>query len=100
MSNRQLGEELGDGAPPPVQRNPRRGNLEVFDFDPYSQALSKLQRGFELDLEDVQSMIASGQVDPKRLLELLDAIEPELFRFPPVDPKSLHAAVESMATAP
>jgi hypothetical protein len=27
----------------------REGNLEVFDFDPYSQALSKLERGFELD---------------------------------------------------
>lgn len=25
----------------------REGNLEVFDFDPYSQALSKLERGFE-----------------------------------------------------
>lgn len=31
----------------------REGNLEVFDFDPYSQALSKLERGFELDLDDV-----------------------------------------------
>jgi Nucleotidyltransferase of unknown function (DUF6036) len=73
----------------------REGNLEVFDFDPYSQALSKLQRGFELDLVDVQSMVTSGQVEPARLLELYEDIEPELFRFPAVDPPSLRAAVES-----
>jgi hypothetical protein len=77
----------------------RDGNLEVFDFDPYSQALSKLQRGFDLDLEDVKSMVESGQVEPARLRELLDAIEPDLFRFPAVDPASLRAAVESLLRA-
>jgi len=74
----------------------REGNLEVFDFDPYSQALSKLERGFELDLEDVRSMVRSGQVEPAKLSELFDAIEPELFRFPAVDPSGLRAAVESL----
>jgi Nucleotidyltransferase of unknown function (DUF6036) len=74
----------------------RDGDLEVFDFDPYSQALSKLQRGFDLDLEDVKSMVRSGQVEPARLRELLDAIEPHLYRFPAVDPASLRAAVESL----
>jgi hypothetical protein len=76
----------------------REGNLEVFDFDPYSQALSKLQRGFELDLKDVQSMVSSGQVGPDRLLELYEGIEAELFRFPAVDPPSLRSAVESLAS--
>lgn len=74
----------------------REGNLEVFDFDPYSQALSKLERGFALDLEDVQSMIRSGQVEPTRLRELFDAVEPELFRFPTIDPTGLREAVESL----
>ncbi len=77
----------------------REGNLEVFDFDPYSQALSKLQRGFELDLKDVQSMASSGQVEPARLLELYEGVEPELFRFPAVNPASLRTAVESLASA-
>lgn len=75
----------------------REGNLEVFDFDPYSQALSKLERGFDLDLEDVRSMVLSGQVEPAKLLELFEGIEPELFRLPAVDPPSLRAAVESIA---
>lgn len=74
----------------------RDGNLEVFDFDPYSQALSKLQRGFDLDLEDVRSMVDSGQVDPATLLELYGAIEEDLYRFPAVEPGSLRAAVEAL----
>lgn len=74
----------------------REGNLEVFDFDPYSQALSKLQRGFELDLADVRSMVDSGQVEPAKLRELFEAVEPELFRFPAVNPASLRSAVASL----
>lgn len=74
----------------------REGNLEVFDFDPYSQALSKLQRGFELDLKDVNAMVESGLVEPARLLELFDGVEPELYRFPAVDPTGLRDAVESL----
>lgn len=77
----------------------REGNLEVFDFDLYSQALSKLERGFDLDLEDVASMVRSGQVEPKALLELFEAIEPELFRFPAVDPATLRKSVTSLLQA-
>jgi Nucleotidyltransferase of unknown function (DUF6036) len=76
----------------------REGNLEVFDFDPYSQALSKLQRGFELDLEDVRSTVDAGQVEPAKLRELFDAIEPDLYRFPAIDPASLRADVVSLGT--
>jgi hypothetical protein len=75
----------------------REGNLEVFDFDPYSQALSKLERGFDLDLRDVASMIESGLVEPDRLLELFEGIEGELFRFPAVDPAALRRAVEGLS---
>lgn len=77
----------------------RESNLEVFDFDLYSQALSKLERGFELDLEDVQSMVRSGEIEPIKLLELYEAIESELFRFPAVDPAKLRNSVESLAAA-
>jgi len=74
----------------------REGNLEVFDFDPYSQALSKLQRGFELDLRDVRSMVDAGQVDRAKLLDLYTSVEDELYRFPAVDPPSLRVAVEAL----
>jgi hypothetical protein len=74
----------------------REGSLEVFDFDPYSQALSKVERGFELDLTDVKSMIDSGLVEPRKLLQLFGSIESELYRFPAVDPTRLRGAVEAL----
>ncbi len=74
----------------------REGNLEVFDFDPYSQALSKLERGLALDLDDVRNMVESGQVDPARLRTLFESIESDLYRFPAVDPPSLKAAVKAL----
>ena len=77
----------------------REDNLEVFDFDPYSQALSKLERGFELDLADVRSMVEADQVEPALLLALFEQIEPELYRFPAVEPAALREAVESLLTA-
>lgn len=76
----------------------RKGNLEVFDFDLYSQALSKLERGFELDLEDVHNMVSSGQIDPEMLCELFERVEPELFRFPAVNPAELRRTVESLGS--
>jgi hypothetical protein len=76
----------------------REGNLEVFDFDLYSQALSKLERGFELDLEDVESMVRSGEIETGKLLELYEAVESELFRFPAVDPAKLRISVESLTS--
>jgi Nucleotidyltransferase of unknown function (DUF6036) len=76
----------------------REGNLEVFDFDLYSQALSKLERGFELDLEDVESMMRSEEIEPAKLLELYETVESDLFRFPAVDPAKLRYSVESLAS--
>jgi Nucleotidyltransferase of unknown function (DUF6036) len=78
----------------------REGNLEVFDFDLYSQALSKLERGFEIDLDDVTNMVASGQVDPDKLRDLYEGVVPELFRFPAVDPARLGKAVRLLASGP
>lgn len=73
----------------------REGEVEVYDL--YSQALSKIERGFDLDLADVRSMLDSGLVEPKRLLALFEEIEPELFRFPAVDPVRLRARLIEIA---
>jgi Nucleotidyltransferase of unknown function (DUF6036) len=62
------------------------GNIQVRHFDPYSQALSKIERGFTQDLEDVQSMIRDGLAQPERLRALYAQIEPNLFRYPAIDP--------------
>lgn len=67
----------------------RDGNVTVYDFDLYSQAMAKIERGFELDLADVRQMIDRKLVNPNRLRELFAAIDGELFRFPAVDPAAL-----------
>lgn len=64
----------------------RAGNVDVHHFDPYSQALSKIERGFDQDLDDVRAMLARDMVEPRRLLELFARIEPGLYRYPAIDP--------------
>jgi hypothetical protein len=43
-------------------------------------------------------MVRDGLVDPKRLAELFDDVEPSLYRYPAVDPTSLRAAVALLAS--
>lgn len=76
----------------------RDGNVDVHHFDPYSQALSKIERGFTQDREDVQELIKRGLVEPARVRELFDAIEPELFRYPAIDPSTFRREVDQALT--
>jgi hypothetical protein len=71
----------------------REGLLSFAHFDPYSQALSKLERGHAHDLEDVAALLRLGLVEAERLRELFAEIEPELYRFPAIDPPTFRAAV-------
>jgi hypothetical protein len=66
----------------------REGQLTFYHYDPYSQALAKLERGHARDVDDVRSLVDEGLVDPARALAYLDEIEPELYRFPAVDPRA------------
>lgn len=75
----------------------KEGLLTFSHFDPYSQALSKLERGHERDLEDVTAMIRLRLVEPERLRELFAEIESELYRFPAIDPATFRSAVEAAA---
>src|SRR5918995_1436252 len=72
----------------------RDGNLDVHHYDPYSQALSKIERGFAHDLADVQQMLGSGLVDPDRLRQLFEAIESQLYRYPAIDPAAFRRKVQ------
>lgn len=72
----------------------REGRVTVRHFDPYSQALAKIERGFDLDRADVRSMIEHGLVDPERLRQLFEEIEPGLFRYPAIDAEAFRSKVE------
>lgn len=72
----------------------REGKIDFFHYDLYSQALSKLQRGHTKDREDVRVMLEKGLIEPGKAMELFDAIEPQLYRFPSIDPPSFRRRVE------
>jgi hypothetical protein len=72
----------------------REGRIDVHNFDFYSQALSKIERGFEQDLQDVAAMLRDELVERERVRDLFAEIEPALFRYPAIDPRSFRAKVE------
>lgn len=74
----------------------REGKLSFHHFDPVAQALSKVERGHDQDVRDVEEMIAAGLVDPADALIQFEAIEPELYRFPAIDPASFRKAAEDL----
>jgi hypothetical protein len=72
----------------------REGSVDIHHFDLYSQALSKIERGFGQDLDDVRMMIDRGLVERVRLQELYETIEPELYRYPAIDPPTFRKKVD------
>lgn len=75
----------------------QEGQVAIHHFDLYSQALSKIERGFAQDLEDVKTMIERQLVDPSRLRELYEQIEPELYRYPAIEPSAFRRKVEALS---
>lgn len=71
----------------------RCGPLEFLHYDPYGQALSKLQRGHDRDLRDVQSMVKTGLIDVGIVRDKFREIEPLLTRYPAIDADSFRASV-------
>ena len=69
------------------------GRVAFFHFDLYGQALAKVERGHRQDLSDVREMLARGLIDRGRALEYFGRIEPELYRFPALDPATFRRAV-------
>jgi hypothetical protein len=75
----------------------QEGTVTFRHFDLYAQALAKIERGHETDRTDVAELIGRGLVDRARLLDYFNAIEPELYRFPAIDPPSFRRAVEQVS---
>lgn len=74
----------------------KEGKVSFFHYDPYSQALSKIERRHEQDILDVNSMIESGLVEREKLFNLFQQVEPEIHRYPAIDPKSFGANVRKV----
>ena len=74
----------------------QEGPLSFFHYDFYAQALSKIERSHAQDLEDVHQMLARHLVEPPELRLLFAEIEPNLYRFPAIDPRTFRRAVEEV----
>lgn len=72
----------------------REGRVDFHHYDFYAQALSKIERGHQRDLEDVRQMTRCRLILPDRVLAFFEIIAPELYRYPAIDPASFRRAVE------
>ena len=77
----------------------REGRLSFYHFDPYAQALAKIERGHAQDLEDVQALLERELVEPSRVLTYLGEVADELYRYPAVDAASFRKRVEEVFLA-
>ena len=74
----------------------QEGKLTFLHYDFYAQALAKIERGHEIDRQDVHDLINSNLIESKQLLDLFSQIEDLLYRYPALDAASFRRAVESV----
>ncbi len=69
-------------------------SVEFFHYDFALQALSKLERGHEQDLDDVAKFLAGGYVTADSLRTCLSQIQPDLIHYPAINAQQFQAKVE------
>ena len=69
------------------------GRLAFHHFDLYAQALAKVERGHTQDVEDVRAMLGRGLIDAAAAVRYFNALEPNLYRYPAIDPAAFRRAV-------
>jgi hypothetical protein len=72
----------------------REAKVSFHHFDPYAQALAKVERAHDRDLGDVKALVEAGLVEPAQALDFFGEIEPELHRFPAIDRAAFRRSVE------
>lgn len=70
--------------------------VTIYHYDFYAQALSKIERFHERDIHDVKEMLRRKIIDPARLRDVFDAIEPLMYRFPAISKKAFKKKLESL----
>jgi hypothetical protein len=74
----------------------QEGRASFHHFDPYAQALAKVERGHHQDLADVREMLSRGLIDPAGIWQHFGDIESQLYRYPAIDPESFRRSVGEM----
>jgi hypothetical protein len=73
----------------------RIGRVTIRHYDFCAQALAKVERGHGRDLADVDAMLARGLISSEDVRAQFARMEPELYRFPAIDPQSFRQAVDA-----
>jgi hypothetical protein len=71
----------------------RHGRISYHHYDFYSQALAKIQRSHARDLLDVEAMLHRGLIEPPSLWQFFLKIEPDLIRYPAIEPAAFRKRV-------
>ena len=72
------------------------GAITFYHYDPYSQILSKVVRGFQRDLDDAKEFIDNGMVDPQEFQSLVAAIPDSAYaKYPSLSRGGIENAVET-----
>ncbi len=71
----------------------QEGRLAFHHFDLVAQALAKIERAHAQDLDDVRTLVDRGLVDVRQIREDFRAIQPQLYRYPAIDPASFERSV-------
>ncbi len=71
----------------------RYGPVAFLHYDFCAQALAKIERGHTQDLQDVEAMRRLKLIESERLSQLFNAVEPDLARYPAIDPASFRDRV-------
>jgi len=70
------------------------GSVQFYHYDFSLQALAKLERGHSQDLQDVKQLVRGGYVSLDELKKRFAQIEPELLRYPAIDPRQFKKNVQ------
>ena len=73
----------------------KQGQISFYHYDFTAQTLSKLSRGFDRDIKDIEAMYKRKLFSLSELRACFEAITPELIRFPSLNPDMLRSRVEN-----
>jgi hypothetical protein len=73
----------------------KQGEISFYHYDFTSQALAKLSRGYNRDIDDVVAMYKHKLFTLEKLRDCFEAIAPELIRFPALDPDILRNKIKN-----
>jgi hypothetical protein len=74
----------------------QEGSLTFLHYDFYAQALAKIERAHELDIQDVNELIRKNLIEPQRLLQFFSEIEGQFYKYPAIDPAGFRSAVQAI----